>query len=85
MPRGIKLTEEERHERALQAGKMHLERDETTRTVCGLEKAGGLGWVAPESEFDDRPDWRCKRCERIWLRDQEELMEEAREQSASVQ
>lgn len=86
MPRGIKMTEDDRHEKLLESAKMHLESFDGggtsgTRTRCGLEGAGGLGWVANEGEFDDRPSYRCKRCERLWLRDQEKDMNEAREQT----
>jgi transposase-like protein len=76
VPRGVPLTEEERHEKALDAALMHLERGDG-KTHCGLWKAGGLGWVTDdEGEFDDRASYRCKRCEKAWLREKAEELAE---------
>lgn len=81
-----RLTEGERHDRALSKAVLHLERSTSgTQTVCGRESAGGLSWVGDEGEFEDRPSMRCKSCERIWQHDRETDMAEARVQTASAE
>ena len=74
-----RLTEEERLHRAEQKAVIHLEVDPNgTHTWCGRAKGGGLSWVGDEGEFEDRESYRCKTCERIWLRDREEIMNDFR-------